>query len=188
MTGILDILAIAEENFLITLSITIGIGLLQGAILGRGIRNRFPSFKIHARIVSIILLTLFSINAIANVLKFAIPEKISVSELIIPSTPEEGLSLLFTVFGLNAGLGTVIATFVSISLILFLKFADIPSIARYFIFTISVIVVIVALISRFTDFVPTLFQLLMYAFYQFGLTIGIFLVTRRKDDGIGEIT
>lgn len=188
MTGILDILAIAEENFLITLSITIGIGLLQGAILGRGIRNRFPSFKRHARIVSIILLTLFSINAIANVLKFAIPEKISVSELIIPSTPEEGLSLLFTVFGLNAGLGTVIATFVSISLILFLKFADIPSITRYFIFTISVIVVIVALISRFTDFVPTFFQLLMYAFYQFGLTIGIFLVTRRKDDGIGEIT
>ena len=117
----MDILAIAEENFLITLSITIGIGLLQGAILGRGIRNRFPSFKRHARIGSIILLTLFSINAIANVLKFAIPEKISVSELIIPSTPEEGLSLLFTVFGLNAGLGTVIATFVSISLILFLK-------------------------------------------------------------------
>ena len=188
MSGILDLLAIAEENFLITLSVTIGIGLLQGAILGRGIRNRFPGIKRHARIVSVILLILFAINAIANVLKFAIPEKISVSELTMPSTPEEGFALLFTVLGLNAGLGTVIATFVSISLILFLRFADLPSIARYFIFAISVIVVIVALLSRFTDFVPTFFQILMYAFYQFGLTIGIFLVTRRKDDGLAEIS
>ena len=184
----MDIFAIAEENSLITFSIIIGIGLLQGSILGRGIRNRFPSLKRHARAASIILLLLFSINAIANVLKFAIPEKISVSELTIPATAEEGFALMFTVLGLNAGFGTVIATFVSISLILFLKFANLPSIARYFIFAISVIVLIVALVSRFTDFVPTFFQILMYVFYQFGLTIGIFLVTRRKDDGLPEIS
>ena len=180
----MDLLSIAEENFLITFAIVIGIGLLHGAVLGRGIRNRFPSLKRHARVVSIILLALFSINSIANVIKFAIPEKISVTELTVPSTPEEGFYLLINILGLNAGLGAVIATFVTITLILFLKFADIHRIARYFIFALSVIVVLVALISRFTDFIPTTFQVLMYAFYQFGVTIGIFLVTRRKETDV----
>ncbi len=184
----MDLLSIAEENFLITFGITICIGLFQGAILGRGIRNRFPSLKRHARIVSIILLILFSINAIVNVIKFASPEKISVSELIIPQTAEEGLSFAMSLLGLNAGLVAVIATFVSISIILLLKFAQVHRIVRYFIFTLSVIILLVALVSRFTDFVPTTFQILMYAFYQFGLTVGIFFVTRRKDtDLIPEI-
>ena len=184
----MDLLAIAEENFLVTLGITICIGLFQGAILGRGIRNRFPSLKRHARLVSLVLLILFSINAIANVLKFAIPEKISVSELTIPQTAEEGFSFAMSLLGLNAGLGVVIATFVTISIILLSKFAQIPSIARYFIFALSVIILLVALFSRFTDFVPTTFQILMYAFYQFGITIGIFFVTRRKEtDLIPEI-
>ena len=162
--------------------------MLQGAILGRGIRNRFPSFKKHARAVSVVLLILFSINAIANVIKFAAPSKISVSELSLPATAEEGFDFLITILGLNAGLGTVIITFISISLILLLRFADLHKIARYFIFGLSVIVVCVALLSRFTDFVPTGFQILMYAFYQCGITLGIFLVTRRKQtDVLSEI-
>jgi len=164
------------------------IGLLQGAILGRGIRNRFPSFKKHASVVSIILLILFSINAIVNVIKFAVPAKISVSELTLPSTAEEGMVFVINLLGLNAGLGIVIVTFISISLILLLRFADLPNIARYFIFGLSVIVVSVALVSRFTNFVPTEFQILMYAFYQCGITVGIFLVTRRKEtDVLSEI-
>lgn len=184
----MDLLAIAEENFLITLGITIFVGLFQGAILGRGIRNRFPSLKKHARIVSITVLILFSINAIANVIKFAIPEKITVSELTIPQTVEEGFSVAISILGLNAGLGVVIATFISISIILLSKLAQIPSIARYFIFALSVIILLIALISRFTDFVPTAFQIIMYAFYQLGITVGIFFVTRRKEtDLIPEI-
>ena len=75
----MNILDLAEQNFLITFSVVIGIGLLQGAIMGRGIRSRFPSLKKHARSVSIVLLALFSINAISGVLKFAEPVKISVS-------------------------------------------------------------------------------------------------------------
>jgi len=179
---ILDLLSIAEENFVISFGISIGIGLMQGAILGRGIRNRFPSIKRHARAVSIVILTIFSFNAAANVIKFAIPDKISVSELTMPSTVEEGFDVLINILGLNAGLGAVIILFISISLILFFKLAKINKIARYFIFTLSVIVLAVALVARFTDFVPTGFQVLMYAFYQFGVTLGIFLVTRRKDN------
>lgn len=184
----MDILSIAEDNFIISFGIIIGIGLIQGGILGRGIRNRFPSLKKHARIASLVLLALFSINASANIIKFAIPEKITISDLTIPSTPEEGLSFLFNILGLNAGLGTVIVLFISISLILFFKLAQIHKIARYFIFSLSVIVLLVALIGRFTDFVPTSFQILMYAFYQLGITIGIFLVTRRKESEPAEFS
>lgn len=184
----MDILTAAENNFIISFGIVIGVGLIHGAILGRGIRNRFPSLKKHARIVSLILLTLFSINAGASIIKFATPEKITISNLTIPTTPEEGLSFLINILGLNAGLGAVIVLFISISLILFFKLAQIHKIARYFIFTLSVIVLIVALIARFTDFVPTSFQILMYAFYQFGITLGIFLVTRRKESKLAEFS
>ncbi len=184
----MDILSIAEENFIISFGIVIGIGLIHGAILGRGIRTRFPSLKKHTRIASLVLLTLFLINAVANVIRFATPEKIAVSDLTIPSTPEEGLYLLINILGLNAGFGAVIILFISISLILFFKLANIHKIARYFIFALSVIVLIVALIGRFTDFVPTNFQILTYAFYQFGITVGIFLVTRKKETDLAEFS
>jgi len=51
----LDILQIAEENFLITFGVVFGVGLLQGAILARGIRKRFPKLKKYAKAISIIL-------------------------------------------------------------------------------------------------------------------------------------
>jgi len=54
----LELLQIAEENFLITFSIVFGIGLLQGAILARGIRRKFPKLKKYAKGISIILLIL----------------------------------------------------------------------------------------------------------------------------------
>ncbi len=180
----MDILQIAQENFLISFAIVLGIGILQGGILGRGIRKRFPSLKIHARIVSIILLVLFTINAIANIIKFALPEKMSFSELVIPSSAEEGITFLITILGLNAGFGTAIAIFVSVTIILFFRFAEIHNIARYFIFALSVITLLVAVISRFTEFSPTVFHILMYAFYQFGITLGIFVVTRRKETNV----
>jgi len=176
----LDLLEFAEKYFFISYAIVIGIGFLQGAILGRGVRNRFPSLKIHARITSISLLILFSINAIANVIKFVAPEKVSLSDLFMPLNSEEFFSILINLLGVNAGFGTIILIFISITLILFFRFADLHVIPRYFIFSISVIVVIVAIIGKFTDFVPTIFQIILYTFYQFGLTTGIFLITRRK--------
>ena len=184
----MSILDLAEQNFLVTFAIVLGIGLFQGAILGRGIRNRFPTFKKHARIVSLSLLALFSINAIFSVLKFADPTKFSMSEFIIPSTTDEIFVLILNLVGVNTGVVTVIATFVSITLIIILRFADIPNIARYFIFILSAIVLIASLLGKFTDFVPTTFQIMLYAFYQFGITLGIFFVTRRKEsDVLSEI-
>jgi len=184
----LSILDLAEQNFLVTFTIVLGIGLLQGAILGRGIRNRFPSFRKHARAVSLSLLALFSANAVFSILKFAEPDKLSMSEFIIPATTDEAFVLILDLIGVNTGVGTVIATFVSITLIIFLRFADIPNIARYFIFVLSSIVLIVSLFGKFTDFVPTTFQVWIYAIYQTGITLGIFFVTRRKEaDALSEI-
>ena len=184
----MNILDLAEQNFLITFAIVLGIGLLQGAVMGRGIRNRFPSFKRHARAASLSLLALFSINAIFSVLKFAEPTKFSMSEFIIPTTTDEAFVMILDLVGINTGVVTVIATFVSITLIIFLRFADIPNIARVFIFILSSIVLVVSLLGKFTDFVPTTFQILLYAFYQFGITLGIFFITRRKEsDVLSEI-
>ncbi|MFQ5573961.1 MAG: hypothetical protein ACE5EJ_06890 [Nitrosopumilaceae archaeon] len=183
----MGIIELVEENFLISFAVVLGIGIFQGAILAKGIRTRFPSLKRHARAASVILLILFSINAIANVFKFAIPTKLSVSEIMTPTTPEEGFELLINVLGLNAGFFTVIAMFVTITIILILKFAEISRPFQYFIFTISIIMLILAVVGRFTDYVPTVFQILMYAFYQFGLTLGIFIVSRRKIDELPEL-
>ena len=174
----MDLLQIAEENFLITFGIVWGVGLLQGAILARGIRKKFPKLKKYAKGISIILLILFAINASGNISKFADPSKVSVTEFEIPQTPEGAFTVIIDLLGLNAGVLAVIGIFVTISLILIFKFADISPIARYFIFTISVIVLIVSLLGRFTDYVPTVFQIILYSIYQLGLTIGVFLIMR----------
>ena len=178
----LDILQIAEENFLITFGIVFGIGSLQGAILARGIRKKFPKLKKYAKGRSITLLILFVINASGNISKFADPSKVLVTEFQIPQTPEGVFTMIVDLLGLNAGVLAVVGIFITISLILIFKFADIPPIARYFIFTISVIVLIVSLLGKFTDYVPTVFQIILYSIYQLGLTIGMFLVMRRKTD------
>ena len=184
----MNIFDLAEQNFLITFAVVIVIGLLQGAILGIGIRNRFPGLKRHARIVSSSLLLLFSANAIFGILKFAEPIKFSISEFSIPTTTDEAFLLILNLIGINTGVGTVIATFISVTLIIFLKFANIHNIARYCIFILSSIVLIASLLGKFTDFVPTTFQIWIYAFYQFGITLGIFFITRRKEsDVLSEI-
>ena len=184
----MDLLQIAEENFLITFGIVWGVGLLQCAILARAIRKKFPKLKKYAKGISIILLILFAINASGNISKFADPSKVSVTEFEIPQTPEGAFTVIIDLLGLNAGVLAVIGIFVTISLILIFKFADISPIARYFIFTISVIVLIVSLLGRFTDYVPTVFQIILYSIYQLGLTIGVFLVMRRKvKDSLEEL-
>jgi len=180
----MNLFEIAEQNFLISFAVVLSVGILQGTILGRGVRKRFPGLKRHARIVSFALLLLFSFNALASVLKFAVPEKLTITNFTVPTTTEEGYALLINVLGLNAGFVTIVVMFITITIILFLRFAELSKPARYFIFTVSVITVLVAGISRFTDFVPTVFQILMYAFYQVGFTIGIFLVTRRQETDV----
>ena len=177
----MDIFSIAEENFVVSFSIVFAVGLIQGLVFGRGIRKKFPSLKRHTRLVSISLLMLFTINAAANIIKFATPDKFVFSQAALPATFEEGLSLLLGVLGLNTGFGTAVIMFVSITLILIFRFAEIPNIARYFLFALSTITVSVFFVAKFTDYVPTFFQVILYALYQFGITLGVFVVTRRRE-------
>ena len=117
----LDILQIAEENFLITFGIVFGIGSLQGAILARGIRKKFPKLKKYAKGISITLLILFAINASGNISKFADPSKVLVTEFQIPQTPEGVFTMIVDLLGLNAGVLAVVGIFITISLILIFK-------------------------------------------------------------------
>ncbi len=156
------------------------IGFIQGGILARGIRNKFPKLKKYAKSTSIFFLALFIINSISNIIKFAIPSKIASQELIIPSTIDELFEILVKILGLDAGLITAITIFITITLFLIFRFAEIGVIQRYFLFTISVVVVLVAFLGKFTTFVPNEFQIITYAFYQFGLALGVFIISRRK--------
>ena len=177
----LEILQLAEEYYYYTFAIVFGIGLLQGAILARGIRRKFPKLKKYAKGVSIIILILFSINAAGNISKFAEPSKVEFTEFVIPETPESAFLVLIDVLGLNAGIIAVTGIFISITLILLFRFAELNSISRYFIFTISVIVFIIAMLGRFTDYVPSTFQIILYVMYQLGMTLGIFAIMRRRE-------
>jgi len=183
-----DILAIAEEYFVISLSIVLFTGLLQGIILGRGIRNRFPKLKIHARLVSVCLLILFSINSLVSVLKFASPDKMPVDKLSVPENPQEGIDVFLEIMGIDLGFGSLIAMFVSVTLILVFRFSELPSIARYFVFTLSFIMLLVGVVTKFTDYSPNQFHIFLYAAYHLGITSGIFFVTRRREyDVLNEI-
>ena len=64
---------------LIVVSLTFGIGLLQGIILGRAILLRFPRLQNHVKTVSVTLFVLFLINAILSVPRFQSPEKIDLA-------------------------------------------------------------------------------------------------------------
>ena len=177
----MDVLQLAEEYYYYTFAIVFAVGLLQGSILARGIRKKFPKLKKYAKGVSIILLILFSINAAGNISKFAEPSKVEFTGFEIPDTPDAAFLLLIDVLGLNAGVIAVSGIFISITLILLFRFAELNPLSRYFIFTVSVIVFIVALLGRFTDYVPSTFQIILYVMYQLGMTLGIFIVMRRRE-------
>ena len=99
----------------------------------------------------------------------------------MPETPEGAFQLLVDMLGLNAGIIAISGIFISITLILLFRFAELNPLSRYFVFTISVIVFIIALLGRFTDYVPTTFQIILYVMYQFGMTLGIFAIMRRRE-------
>ena len=184
----MDILQLAEEYYYYTFVVVFTIGLLQGAILARGIRKKFPKLKKYAKGVSIIILILFSINAAGNISKFAEPSKVEFTEFVMPETPDGIFLLLVDALGLNAGVIAITGIFISITLILLFRFADLNRIARYFIFTISVTVFIIALLGRFTDYVPSTFQIILYVMYQLGMTLGIFTIMRRREkDPLDEL-
>ncbi|MDI1495571.1 MAG: putative membrane protein [Cenarchaeum symbiont of Oopsacas minuta] len=176
----MDILATVQGHPIESVLIVLAIGILQGMVLARGIRNRFPKLKRHARIVSTTFLLLLSISALTNVIKFAEPEKY---EFAIPQniTIKGITDTIISFVGLDGGLVSSFIVFVSITLFLIFRTAQLHVIARYFIFTLSVITFGLFLVARFTDFVPNTLQILLYAMYQVGIAIGAVVVSKRGE-------
>ncbi len=174
----MDILAILQEHALESALIVLGVGVLQGAVLARGVRNRFPRLKQHTRIISAIFLILLSISAAINVVKFANPEKY---EFAVPEnfTTESLTDAALSLIGLDGSLASSVIVMLSVTVFLIFRTARLHTVTRYFIFVLSVMTFGLFLAARFTDFIPNTLQLLLYAAYQFGIALGAFAVSKR---------
>ncbi len=164
---------------LIAVLCAFGIGVFQGIILGRAILVRFPRLQNHVKTVSITMFVLFLINAILSVPRFASPEKISISNLSA-NDPGEFISSLFLIFGVNTGFLTVLAISVTVMSFVILKFTNLDGKTKGFVFFFSALILALTAVSRFTQYTPDPFEVLLYFLYQLGITIGILMGTIRK--------
>ncbi len=174
----MDILAIVQEHALESALIVLGAGILQGAVLARGVRNRFPRLKRHTRSVSAVFLILLSISAMVNIVKFANPEKY---EFVVPENfSADSLShAIISLIGLDGSLASSFLILLSVTVFLIFRTARLHKVTRYFIFALSVVTFGLFLAARFTDFIPNALQLLLYAVYQAGIALGAFAVSKR---------
>ena len=156
-----------------------GIGTFQGIIIGRAILIRFPRLQNHLKTVSFTLFALFLANAILSVPRFASPEKISLENLSAQGSVEF-FSVLFLIFGMNTGFLTILAISVTVMTFVLLKFTQIHGITKSFILFFTALLLILTVISRFTDLTPSAFEVLLYFLFQLGFTIGILTGTIRK--------
>jgi len=157
-----------------------GIGLLQGIILGRAILVRFPRLQNNVKKVSISLFALFLVNALLSVPRFASPEKIDFSSISQATSNTEAASIIFLIFGINTGFLAVLAISVTIMTLVLLKLTNLHGIAKGFVFSFSLLILLLTGLSRFTDLTPSSFEVLLYFLYQLGITIGILAGTVRK--------
>lgn len=157
-----------------------GIGIFQGVVLGKAILLRFPRLQNHVKTVSISLFFLFLVNAILSVPRFASPEKINLSSIFAANNPVEITSLLFLVFGMNAGFLAVLAISVTVMTFVLLKFTPIHGATKIFVFFFSLLILSLTGLSRFTDLTPSSFEVFLYFLYHLGITIGILAGSARK--------
>ncbi|HET9008610.1 MAG TPA: hypothetical protein VFN17_00605 [Nitrosarchaeum sp.] len=157
-----------------------GIGVFQGVVLGKAILLRFPRLQNHVKTVSVSLFFLFLVNAILSVPRFASSEKIDLSSIFATDNPVEVTSLLFLVFGMNAGFLAVLAISVTVMTFVLLKFAPIHGATKIFVFFFSLLILLLTGLSRFTDLTPSSFEIFLYFLYHLGITIGILAGSARK--------
>ena len=164
---------------LIVILSTVVIGLSQGFFLGRAILIRFPRLQYHLKTVSVSLFILFLINTVLSVPRFQSPEKIDITNLAV-TNPNELVSTVFLIFGMNTGFLTVLAFSIMVMTFVILKVTNLHGIVKGFVFFFSSLLLIFTALSRFTDLTPSSFEVLLYFLYQLGVTIGILLGTIRK--------
>ena len=156
------------------------IGIFQGIVLGRAILLRFPRLQNHVKTVSISLFFLFLVNAILSVPRFASPDKIVLSNVFQANNPGELASLLFLVFGMNAGFFAVLAISITVMTFVLLKFTHIHGVTKIFVLFFSLLILLLTGLSRFTDLTPSTFEVFLYFLYHLGITIGVLVGSARK--------
>ena len=156
------------------------IGIFQGIVLGRAILLRFPRLQNHVKTVSVSLFFLFLVNAILSVPRFASPDKIILSNVFQANNPGELTSLLFLVFGMNAGFFAVLAISITVMTFVLLKFTHIHGVAKIFVLFFSLLILLLTGLSRFTDLTPSTFEVFLYFLYHLGITIGVLVGSARK--------
>lgn len=160
--------------------IALGIGLTQGHILGRAMLKRFSKIQNNAKKISIGLFFLFLINALLSVPRFASPEKIEISKIYETTSSGELASIIFTILGVNTGFVAVLAISVIVITLILLRTTKISGIKRIFVMIVSLFILGITILSRFTDYTPSNFEVFLYFLYQLGVTIGIVIGTARK--------
>lgn len=156
------------------------IGTFQGWILGKAVLLRFPKLQNHAKILSASLFFLFLANAILSVPRFASPEKIEIIDLFQASNTGEIASFLFTILGINTGFLAVLAISVTMISLILMRLTHLEGKQKGFVVFFSILVLLLTIISRFTDLTPSSFEVFLYFLYQLGITIGIVTGTARR--------
>ena len=156
------------------------IGIFQGIVLGRAILLRFPRLQNHVKTVSVSLFFLFLVNAVLSVPRFASPDKIVLSNVFQANNPGELASLLFLIFGMNAGFFAVLAISITVMTFVLLKFTHIHGVAKIFVLFFSLLILLLTGLSRFTDLTPSTFEVFLYFLYHLGITIGVLAGSARK--------
>lgn len=166
--------------FFISVGISLAIGAWQGKILGKAILLRFPKLQKHAKITAVSLFFLFLINALLSIPRFASSEKIDLESLFHVQSPLDVGVFLFTVFGIGTGFLAIIAISVTVFSLVLLKMTHLNGFSKFFVLTLSIFVLLLSIVSRFTDMTPSTFEIFFYFLYQFGITIGIVFGSARK--------
>ncbi len=166
----------AEALAPLTYAIVIGVGATQGLIIGEAIVERFPRLAFHTRVASIALFTLFALNALTNVIRFISPKKIHTPPILNGS---EGFAMISRFIDISNP--TTLLTF-SISIFVFalLSMLRIRDYRRSFLLIISIVMVFVTSALIFSDYIPSEFEVLLYALYQASIVGGVVLGTRRQ--------
>lgn len=167
----------APADFVVISVIVLAIGAVHGGAIARALRSRFPSFKTHVKLVSIALLSLFSINSILVLYRFGQPHtSIEMSSIAPESLPNTVIGLI----GLDGGLLSILSISVMVIIFVLSRFVRIEGVLRYFVLAVSIGTIFLSIVYRSLGLVPDGTQILSYAVYHVGFNAGLLLVLSKE--------
>ncbi|MEM2760480.1 MAG: hypothetical protein QXU32_11815 [Nitrososphaerales archaeon] len=173
------LLEVVREFSFLTYSIVMTIGLVQGYILGQAIVDRFPRLQFHTRLTLVMLLVLFVTHAIVSIMRFAEPEKMDLLQMFASKSSDLG-PLILRAMGLNSDIGTIIAFSITAVVLVILKLTGLKGYSKYYVLIISIIMLIITAMLKFSDYQPGSFEILLFILYNASMTAGLLWGTRKR--------